>query len=92
MSINHIFVYKCPDLLGWRKVDMPYWSECIVERAHFFLLFILSLFPFLLLFQCWLKKQKDVLAPDQHEAGKKVMWTSGIVFGRGEVFIIIKSP
>ncbi|KZV58575.1 hypothetical protein F511_11909 [Dorcoceras hygrometricum] len=34
--------------------------------------------------ECWLKKQKDVLVPDKHEAGKKGMWTSGIVFGRGE--------
>ncbi|KAK4430970.1 hypothetical protein Salat_0859000 [Sesamum alatum] len=34
--------------------------------------------------ECWLKKQKDVLAPDKQEAGNKNMWTSGLVFGRGE--------
>ncbi|KAL8538664.1 hypothetical protein ACS0TY_000615 [Phlomoides rotata] len=34
--------------------------------------------------ECWLKKQKDVLAPDKQASGNKIMWTSGIVFGRGE--------
>ncbi|CAA0841089.1 peptidyl-prolyl cis-trans isomerases [Striga hermonthica] len=34
--------------------------------------------------ECWLKKQKDVLAPEKQTVGKTVMWTSGIVFGRGE--------
>ncbi|GER28848.1 peptidyl-prolyl cis-trans isomerases [Striga asiatica] len=34
--------------------------------------------------ECWLKKQKDVLAPEKQAVGKTVMWTSGIVFGRGE--------
>ncbi|KAL0317340.1 UNVERIFIED_CONTAM: hypothetical protein Sangu_2148300 [Sesamum angustifolium] len=34
--------------------------------------------------ECWLKKQKDVLAPDKQEAGNKNMWTSGLVFGGGE--------
>ncbi|CAA2974790.1 peptidylprolyl isomerase [Olea europaea subsp. europaea] len=36
---------------------------------------------------CWLKKQKDLLAPEKQEAGDKVMWTSGLVFGRGEGII-----
>lgn len=35
--------------------------------------------------QCWLKKQKDVLAPDRQDAGQKVMWTSGLIFGKGQV-------
>ncbi|KAL6545359.1 hypothetical protein OROGR_009233 [Orobanche gracilis] len=34
--------------------------------------------------ECWLKKQKDVLAPEKHNVGKEVMWTSGILFGKGE--------
>ncbi|XP_011094522.2 uncharacterized protein LOC105174192 [Sesamum indicum] len=34
--------------------------------------------------ECWLKKQKDVLAPDKQETGNKNMWTSGLVFGGGE--------
>ncbi|XP_042483633.1 uncharacterized protein LOC122064006 [Macadamia integrifolia] len=34
--------------------------------------------------ECWLKKQKDPLAPDRQEAGEKVMWTSGFIFGKGE--------
>ncbi|PHT58389.1 hypothetical protein CQW23_00752 [Capsicum baccatum] len=34
--------------------------------------------------ECWLKKQKDTLAPDKKDAGNKIMWTSGIVFGKGE--------
>ncbi|CAI0448090.1 unnamed protein product [Linum tenue] len=34
--------------------------------------------------ECWLKKQKDVLDPDRQGAGETTMWTSGLVFGRGE--------
>ncbi|KAL3817967.1 hypothetical protein ACJIZ3_003872 [Penstemon smallii] len=34
--------------------------------------------------ECWLKKQKDTLAPEKQNAGDKIMWTSGLVFGRGE--------
>ncbi|KAG8380538.1 hypothetical protein BUALT_Bualt06G0026000 [Buddleja alternifolia] len=34
--------------------------------------------------ECWLKKQKDVLVPDKQETGNKIMWTSGLIFGRGE--------
>ncbi|KAK6156342.1 hypothetical protein DH2020_010590 [Rehmannia glutinosa] len=34
---------------------------------------------------CWLKKQKDVLVPEKQEVGSKTMWTSGIVFGKGEL-------
>ncbi|KAJ7952600.1 Peptidyl-prolyl cis-trans isomerase-like [Quillaja saponaria] len=33
--------------------------------------------------QCWLKKQKDNLAPDRQEAGQTDSWTSGLIFGRG---------
>ncbi|EOY24161.1 Peptidyl-prolyl cis-trans isomerases isoform 1 [Theobroma cacao] len=34
--------------------------------------------------ECWLKKQKDTLAPDRQEAGETVSWTSGLIFGKGE--------
>lgn len=37
--------------------------------------------------ECWLKKQKDTLAPDRQEKGDKTMWTSGLVFGKGEGII-----
>lgn len=36
-------------------------------------------------FQCWLKKQKDSLAPERQQVGPLVKWTSGLIFGRGEV-------
>ena len=38
------------------------------------------------LLQCWLKKQKDTLAPERQDLGKKVIWTSGLIFGKGEVY------
>ncbi|GMH09283.1 hypothetical protein Nepgr_011124 [Nepenthes gracilis] len=34
--------------------------------------------------ECWLKKQKDSLAPERRDAGTEVMWTSGLIFGKGE--------
>ncbi|XP_008244466.1 PREDICTED: uncharacterized protein LOC103342610 [Prunus mume] len=34
--------------------------------------------------ECWLKKQKDTLAPERQEVGETVSWTSGLIFGRGE--------
>ncbi|KAI4311619.1 hypothetical protein MLD38_036501 [Melastoma candidum] len=34
--------------------------------------------------ECWLKKQKDPLAPDRHDGGPTVSWTSGLIFGRGQ--------
>ncbi|CAL4928549.1 unnamed protein product [Urochloa decumbens] len=34
--------------------------------------------------ECWLKKQKDVMAPAVIARGEDVMWTSGLVFGKGE--------
>ncbi|KAA3454782.1 Peptidyl-prolyl cis-trans isomerases isoform 1 [Gossypium australe] len=34
--------------------------------------------------ECWLKKQKDPLSPDRQDAGKSVIWTSGLIFGKGE--------
>lgn len=34
--------------------------------------------------ECWLKKQKDTLAPERQEAGNKISWTSGLIFGKGE--------
>ncbi|KAF7828493.1 Cyclophilin-like domain containing protein [Senna tora] len=33
---------------------------------------------------CWLKKQKDSLTPERQDAGEKVSWTSGLIFGKGE--------
>ncbi|XP_012083725.1 uncharacterized protein LOC105643242 isoform X2 [Jatropha curcas] len=37
--------------------------------------------------ECWLKKQKDSLEPDRRDSGPQVMWTSGLVFGKGEGII-----
>ncbi|KAK9698855.1 hypothetical protein RND81_08G136100 [Saponaria officinalis] len=37
--------------------------------------------------ECWLKKQKDSLAPQRQDAGSNVMWTSGLIFGKGEGII-----
>ncbi|KRH04238.2 hypothetical protein GLYMA_17G148700v4 [Glycine max] len=38
--------------------------------------------------ECWLKKQKDSLAPEQINAeGEVVSWTSGLIFGKGEGII-----
>ncbi|XP_059442562.1 uncharacterized protein LOC132174859 [Corylus avellana] len=34
--------------------------------------------------ECWLKKQKDTLAPERQDMGQKVIWTSGLIFGKGE--------
>ncbi|KAK1262354.1 hypothetical protein QJS04_geneDACA008688 [Acorus gramineus] len=35
--------------------------------------------------ECWLKKQKDALFPTLQESGDKVIWTSGLIFGKGEL-------
>ncbi|KAH9623450.1 hypothetical protein KSS87_022649 [Heliosperma pusillum] len=37
--------------------------------------------------ECWLKKQKDILKPQRQAAGSQVMWTSGLIFGKGEGII-----
>ncbi|KAL1360658.1 hypothetical protein HN51_006052 [Arachis hypogaea] len=34
--------------------------------------------------ECWLKRQKDALNPERRDLGDKVMWTSGLVFDKGE--------
>uniref|UniRef100_A0A2P2K3E6 Uncharacterized protein LOC105643242 n=1 Tax=Rhizophora mucronata TaxID=61149 RepID=A0A2P2K3E6_RHIMU len=34
--------------------------------------------------ECWLKKQKDTWEPDRRDSGDHVMWTSGLVFGKGK--------
>ncbi|KAF5188178.1 peptidyl-prolyl cis-trans isomerase [Thalictrum thalictroides] len=34
--------------------------------------------------ECWLKKQKDTLAPERQDSGGSVIWTSGVIFGKGE--------
>lgn len=41
--------------------------------------------------ECWLKKQKDTFTPDRQEAGNKVMWTSGIIFGGGEGIVALET-
>ncbi|KAK4742039.1 hypothetical protein SAY87_000040 [Trapa incisa] len=33
--------------------------------------------------ECWLKKQKDPMAPDRQEGGQTQSWTSGLIFGKG---------
>ncbi|XP_042000061.1 uncharacterized protein LOC121749560 [Salvia splendens] len=41
--------------------------------------------------ECWLKKQKDVLHPEKQDNGNTNMWTSGIVFGKGEGIIVLQT-
>ncbi|XAR54886.1 Peptidylprolyl isomerase [Bertholletia excelsa] len=41
--------------------------------------------------ECWLKKQKDTLDPDRQEAGNKVSWTSGLIFGKGEGIVGLRT-
>ncbi|XVF22861.1 hypothetical protein REPUB_Repub12eG0207700 [Reevesia pubescens] len=41
--------------------------------------------------ECWLKKQKDTLDPDQRDSGDKVIWTSGLIFGKGEGIVKLKT-
>lgn len=36
---------------------------------------------------CWLKKQQDALNPDRRDSGDLVMWTSGLVFRKGEEIV-----
>lgn len=37
--------------------------------------------------ECWLKKQKDTMAPQVHDTWSNSMWTSGLIFGKGEGII-----
>lgn len=41
--------------------------------------------------ECWLKKQTDALDPDWRDSGDNVIWTSGLVFGKGEGIIKLKT-
>ncbi|MED6195055.1 hypothetical protein PIB30_034487 [Stylosanthes scabra] len=44
--------------------------------------------------ECWLKKQKDSLAPEKQDAGppgEENNWTSGLIFGKGEGIIALKT-
>ncbi|XP_022678754.1 uncharacterized protein LOC101771486 isoform X2 [Setaria italica] len=41
--------------------------------------------------ECWLKKQKDVMAPAVVARGEDVMWTSGLVFGKGEGIVELET-
>ncbi|KAK4260319.1 hypothetical protein QN277_003451 [Acacia crassicarpa] len=41
--------------------------------------------------ECWLKKQKDSLAPERQEAKEIVGWTSGIIYGKGEGIIRLET-
>ncbi|KAF9587273.1 hypothetical protein IFM89_039520 [Coptis chinensis] len=34
--------------------------------------------------ECWLKKHKDTLASDKQDSRDQVIWTSGLIFGKGE--------
>ncbi|KAL9249858.1 Peptidyl-prolyl cis-trans isomerase-like 3-like protein [Drosera capensis] len=34
--------------------------------------------------ECWLKKQKDSLVPERPGFGSRIVWTSGMIFGKGE--------
>lgn len=34
--------------------------------------------------ECWLKKQKTTLNPERQDSGDTVIWTSGLIFGKGE--------
>nr|GEW23804.1 putative ribonuclease H-like domain-containing protein [Tanacetum cinerariifolium] len=41
--------------------------------------------------ECWLKKQKDPLAPDKQEEGENTIWTSGLIYGKGEGIVKMKT-
>ncbi|XP_076943394.1 uncharacterized protein LOC143613615 [Bidens hawaiensis] len=41
--------------------------------------------------ECWLKKQTDPLAPDRQQAGDNTIWTSGLVYGKGEGIVKMKT-
>uniref|UniRef100_A0A7N0VL40 PPIase cyclophilin-type domain-containing protein n=1 Tax=Kalanchoe fedtschenkoi TaxID=63787 RepID=A0A7N0VL40_KALFE len=41
--------------------------------------------------ECWLKKQKDTMSPEKQDEGPTVMWTSGIVFGKGEGIVSMET-
>ncbi|XP_068635979.1 uncharacterized protein [Aristolochia californica] len=41
--------------------------------------------------ECWLKKQKDPLNPEMQDSGEKVIWTSGLIFGKGEGIIALET-
>ncbi|CAL0331719.1 unnamed protein product [Lupinus luteus] len=44
--------------------------------------------------ECWLKKQKDSLAPEIIDGGSSreiVSWTSGLIFGKGEGIILLET-
>lgn len=40
--------------------------------------------------ECWLKKQKDLLAPDRREGGDNI-WTSGLIYGKGEGIVKLET-
>lgn len=40
---------------------------------------------FVLMWQCWLKRQTDPLDPEIHDSGVFNAWTSGLVFGKDVV-------
>ncbi|OMO69657.1 hypothetical protein CCACVL1_19361, partial [Corchorus capsularis] len=40
---------------------------------------------------CWPKKQKDALNPDRRDSGDRVIWTSGLIFGKGEGIVMLKT-
>lgn len=72
--LNRIFILSHPMVV----------HKVLVEQYTTFLdTWVLTSFHLL---QCWLKKQKDTLAPQWQNLGQTVSWTSGIIFGKGEVY------
>ncbi|KAF3793007.1 hypothetical protein EJ110_NYTH02162 [Nymphaea thermarum] len=41
--------------------------------------------------ECWLKKQNDILDPDKQLAEQKVVWTSGLIYGKGEGIVYLET-
>ncbi|XP_040995413.1 uncharacterized protein LOC121241631 [Juglans microcarpa x Juglans regia] len=41
--------------------------------------------------ECWLKKQKDTMDPNRRDSGDQVMWTSGLIFGKGNGIVGLKT-
>jgi hypothetical protein len=39
--------------------------------------------------QCWLKVQEDLLAPQVQDTGPHVAWTSGLIYREGTVGLLL---
>jgi hypothetical protein len=42
--------------------------------------------------QCWLKVQEDLLAPQVQDTGPHVAWTSGLIYREGTVGLLLLLP